>query len=607
MSETTARWDEHDPDQEELGFRTASFVQNDLLLSLIYFGLILFLPLILWNHVDDYVIFLWQVGMFTISAIRWLCRYTITSGKKDRTTDDFWNGVLIFLTLMDGLGWGIGGALLFPADSILSMSLVALLLIGIGGVGAVSYSARMLIAIPYLLCTVLPYITRLYATGGNEEFLLASMLGLLTIMFSFAADRLSLTLGTALQIDEQDEETIFALESQNEHLSNMVERKRNHVAHLENELTNITHELEKVHGVVTKHEKDLSLVCGRMINHLNDLETLKQTSLNDDQSKVLVRMEKNVRFLLERLGEDEIEEENTPQAVSGHEPAYDKDEASNSPVVLIVEPDSHEREKIEACLQELNLDYTSVEDVPAALSALCQAEDHFGYELIIASLYMPEMDGIGFAECLKDDQEFQSIRTILTYSDKLPSKNRLIKAGVDWVVQKETLKEDLPQAIESLVNGERLSQLPASIESLVEDTIQISLPPDEQEPITAPSSVDKSVLEGLRSSTTLNFIEIVNDFLEDAPRLISEARETLSKNDLPGLQRSIRELGNRSLHIGANDLADLAMSVESAITENGIDRVPGMLQMIEAEFIQVESVLLGELTNGALVSDPFKH
>ncbi len=582
--------DDHESelDSSELAFKTTSFIQNDLLLSLLYFGLILFLPLAIWNHVDHTLIYAWQGCMIAISAARWVCRLTLINNNQA-----FWNGTLIFLTLLDGLGWGVAAALLFPADSTLAISLTALLLIGIGGLGAVSYSARMVIAIPYLLAVTLPYTARLYLDGGNTEFLIASALSLLTIAFSFTADRLNINLTSALRANRQN--NIYQLEE-----------TQNHSKNLESQIIRNSQELEEVHQIISRCSEDLYNLAGTSINLLTDLDSLKQTQLDQNQNKLIQKIEKSARHLSNTLNEtDEFEQDKKVSPNIVISPA----ERKESPRVLIVNDDQHEAGEIESCISDLKFNYQHVENVPAALAVLCEAEasgQHF--DLVVANMWMPEMDGVSFAECLQDDPEFQEIKIILISSGELPSDKKLKNAGVSMIINKPVVAEELAHAFNDLV-GKKTSSLPASIEALIEDAIQVSLPASKHGNQNAQVSpiIDRYVIDGLRSSTTTNFIEIINDFLEEAPQLIEQAKTAYAENDHVKIQKSIRELGSRSIHMGAVGLVESAKKIEETIDDHGIENVMGMIQSIDAEFIQVESALLGELTSGVLFSNGLKH
>ena len=616
MTEDTIDSNTEDPENhfvdDELVFKTASFIQNDLLLSLIFLGLIIFVPLIVWNHVDHYLIFTWQGCMIAISTTRWLCRYTFVSQKDGGSLTGFWSGILIFLTLLDGLGWGISGALFFPADSTLTMSLIALLLIGVGGVGAVSYSARMLVAIPYLFCVVSPFVARLYFTGGNDEFMIASALVLLTAIFCFAADRLNLTLSSALEIDNQDDEVILALEEKNQQLKNAIQRETNRSKNLEVKMASNLHELEEVHNLIAQYNGELHLLAGKSINLLNDLASLKQTDMNHKQNQLLLSIEENVMHLSNILNEDDEDNgEQFPIDITDNHQDQIEPAGPEIKNVLIVDDDKGECQRIESCLRTINnLYYKTVDNVSAALTVLCEAESsNSHFDLVIAKMWMPEMDGLGFAECLQDDAEFRDIKFILISSGEVPSEKQLQKIGVSKIIGKPLNTAELSRSILGLIYGDEPSGLPTSIEIMIENAVQTSLHHDEQneQEKTPTPIIDQYVIEGLRSSTTINFIETVNDFLEDAPILIEQAKNAYMEKSNAEIKNIIREFGSRSLHMGAFGLVESAKEIEATINDGGTERIISMLQSIDVEFIQVESALLVELTEGMLLSNEIKH
>lgn len=215
------------------------------------------------------------------------------------------------------------------------------------------------------------------------------------------------------------------------------------------------------------------------------------------------------------------------------------------------------------------------------------------------------MDGLSFAECLQEDPEYNTIKFIMINGGQLPSEQHLCKAGVDFVIHKPVNINDLGQAVVSLINKDKQTILPVEIKTTIKDSAAISESDhidEEESPV-----IDRYVIDGLRSSAAINFIDIVNNYLEDAPQLIENARQQYQDKNLSELVKTIRELGSRSLHMGAIGLVDFSTVIEESINQQSTEKVRGMLQTIEAEFIQVESALLAELTNGALFSEGIKH
>jgi len=590
-------------DENALSFKTSSVIENSLLLSLIYIGLILFLPFILWNHVDHKLIFLWQGSMIGISVAHWISKTIFGSKTEKKLTNHFWSRTLLFLILLDGIGWGVFGAFLFPIESTLAMSLVALFLIGIGSIGAVSYSARMLIAAPYIMLVVLPYTIRLYVTGGYEEFLIATVLGFITIMFCFVADRLNISLNNALEIDKKDEDLILSLEDENFRLQKIIESKTTQSKNLEDQFAINVGEIENIHSIVSQYLQEQHYLAGNAINLLSDIRTLDLKDLDQEQRSLIKKIEEKARHLSDNLNNESDDKAET------------KLKLSNYNQVLIVNDDKSECKKIESILNDQDLSYEIVQNAPAALAKLCEAEaNNDCFDIVIADMWMPDMGGVSFAECLLDDPEFQDIKLIMLSSEEKINHERLKKLGIHQILKKPLQSDDLVHAFEKTleiqpISEKGVSNLPPVIEALVDDAIQISIPssePIEQKRVSSPI-IDRDVISSLRSTTNVNFIQIVNEYLEEAPKLIQQAEVAYLEKNYSVIKELIKELGSRSLHIGATGLVKSARNIDETIEHDGVERIMGMIQSINADFIQVESALLADLTSGALLSDHLKH
>lgn len=592
----------HDADT----YRTTSFIQNDTLLSLIFFGMILVLPLLVWDNMDDRIIFAWQGCMLIITASRWLGRYLFNQAITEASRG-FWSSTIIVLTLLDGLGWGLVGVLFFPADSLSGIYLAAIFLIGMAGVGATAYSARMTVAIPYLLCVLTPFMTRLLVSGVQENLILAGLLGLLIIIYCFVADKLNMTLSDALDIAGDEKAETRLEQSEISRLTGMLESAQKQRMSLENSLTQNVQELEDIKIILVQYDKELDRLTELAKTIITELAQLKNTGLNSEQNTFFSSILTKAQQLCSALSSDyQVTNAPAPETkqlcVSTEQtlPAANNNIAS----VLLIDDDINERKKIEACLRNLGFKYESVENVPAAIATLCEASAsgrHF--DIAIANMWMPDMDGLSFAECLQEDPEYNAIKFIMINGGKVPAEQHLLKAGVDFVIHKPVNIDDLSQAIISLLRHDQ-KQLPMAITSTLNDSASISLSDQslEESPV-----IDNYVIDGLRSSTSINFIDIVNNYLEEAPQLIESAKQQYRDQNFSALVKSIRELGSRSLHMGAIGLVDSSTRIEELINQKSTERVYGMLQTIEAEFIQVESALLAELTNGAFFSAGIKH
>lgn len=628
MSEETDGFDaaiEQLPDHE-LIFKTKCFIRNDWYHSAIFLLAVILTPVFTWGMVDDQLTFAWLGSMLFIAALRWFSGFRfyqeeskLNSYDDERSNSAFWSGATILLSLLGGLGWGVASILFFPADSQLQMSLAALILLGLSGAGAISYSARPIVAITYVACVISPFATRLFFEGGQYEFTLASFLCVIGVLYCLAADRISQMLDMALEFSTNNDELIQRLEEQNYSLYSTVEKeiqRRRKLEKAQQEVTQKNDELDKLlthlDEVLNEHTKELTEVS----RELEGLDYSKPESKDGLQA-----VKERITRLSESFSEGVSHDQADHQLACLPNPDHDK------PAVLLVNEDHNERKRIIGYLRDHDLVYQTAENVPEALSILCEwsARQHY-FDLVIANRWLPDMNGLELAECLNEDTEFQNLPVALINSGNSLTDDEVKKAGLAMIIERPVKPEDISAAIHHLAHDTKnTDEVNATTETLpldklVNEAAQISLPHNNQarpetESVTYSTEpwlldrpqkdqlIDQYVIDGLRASAPDRFPEIVNNFLEDIPQLINEAQTCLTARDSAGTLKSAREIGSRSLHMGAHRLVRLTKSVEQILDEQGMDKVYGQLQCIEDEFVQVESVLLSSITGDVFIPD----
>ncbi len=106
--------------------------------------------------------------------------------------------------------------------------------------------------------------------------------------------------------------------------------------------------------------------------------------------------------------------------------------------------------------------------------------------------------------------------------------------------------------------------------------------------------LDPAALENLREMVggdTEFIVELMNTFLEDAPRMLSEMRQALVSGDATLLRRAAHSFKSNSAEFGAMALSSLCRELEKAgkaCTFSGVDE---LLARTEAEYAQVKVAL----------------
>jgi HPt (histidine-containing phosphotransfer) domain-containing protein len=105
------------------------------------------------------------------------------------------------------------------------------------------------------------------------------------------------------------------------------------------------------------------------------------------------------------------------------------------------------------------------------------------------------------------------------------------------------------------------------------------------------ATIDAATFAELQESAGADFVkELVQTFLEEAPAMLSELRESLAAGQADAFRRAAHSLKSNSLTFGALALAALARELELG----GLDaaaRQPNALGPLEAEYARVARAL----------------
>jgi HPt (histidine-containing phosphotransfer) domain-containing protein len=111
------------------------------------------------------------------------------------------------------------------------------------------------------------------------------------------------------------------------------------------------------------------------------------------------------------------------------------------------------------------------------------------------------------------------------------------------------------------------------------------------------SAVDEGVLRALLDDMGGDaevVKELVQSYLEEAPRLLAEARDALAKADAPTVQRAVHTLKSTSATFGALALAESSKALEQAARTG---KLPSAAQLadLETQFAAVRGELVKRL------------
>ena len=107
-------------------------------------------------------------------------------------------------------------------------------------------------------------------------------------------------------------------------------------------------------------------------------------------------------------------------------------------------------------------------------------------------------------------------------------------------------------------------------------------------------AVDKATFDELKEMSGADFInELIDTFLDDAPKLIDELRSSLEANNADSFRRAAHSMKSNAATFGANELAMLAKELEMLGKENKLQETGDRLKALEEAFDSVRAELKG--------------
>jgi HPt (histidine-containing phosphotransfer) domain-containing protein len=106
--------------------------------------------------------------------------------------------------------------------------------------------------------------------------------------------------------------------------------------------------------------------------------------------------------------------------------------------------------------------------------------------------------------------------------------------------------------------------------------------------------VDRSIFEELKQMSGADFIdELVDTYLEDAPKLVQEMKTALQAKDAQSFRRAAHSLKSNSATFGATNLSTLAKELETLGKEDKLDAAGELLPAAERALASVADELKG--------------
>ena len=214
--------------------------------------------------------------------------------------------------------------------------------------------------------------------------------------------------------------------------------------------------------------------------------------------------------------------------------------------VLIAEDNVVNQHLASRILEKRGHSVTTVANGQEALEALAQGS----FDLILMDVQMPEMDGFEAARLIREREREtgQHIPIVaMTAHAMTGDRERCLEAGMDAYISKPLNAHELLQVVESLA--------PKSVQGA-------PAPSSDLQPLKSASFDLDDALARVEGDKEL-LSQVINVFLEDSPRLMTDIRVSIERGDAETLQRAAHTLKGAVSSLSAHRAAQLALSLEN--------------------------------------------
>ena len=241
--------------------------------------------------------------------------------------------------------------------------------------------------------------------------------------------------------------------------------------------------------------------------------------------------------------------------------------------VLLAEDNLVNQEVALAMLDNLGLSYETVTNGADALDIL--QRQHF--DLILMDCQMPTMDGFQATMAIRQSEQGtnQHIPIMaLTANAVSGDRERCLACGMDDYLSKPFTQEQLTTML--------AEWLPSAEAPQVDVT-------EEAETATAQETIyhelDPRAIENLRALRAGLLLKVLDIWLEESPKLLSQIQQSVAEPDFPVLLRAAHSLKNSAANLGARRLAQLCLQMEQQARQENPQELQNLLTEIEKLFM----------------------
>jgi signal transduction histidine kinase/DNA-binding response OmpR family regulator/HPt (histidine-containing phosphotransfer) domain-containing protein/PAS domain-containing protein len=214
------------------------------------------------------------------------------------------------------------------------------------------------------------------------------------------------------------------------------------------------------------------------------------------------------------------------------------------------------------------------------------------YDVVLMDVQMPEMDGLEATRHLRHElPESRQPRVIAMTANAMQGDREMcLAAGMDDYVGKPIRVEEL---VEALSKSRPLALGP---------------PLDGRSVTAGESETESPLLEPAALANLLSIVggefdflaELIDSFLEDAPKLLAELEQFIAAGDSSGVRRVAHSLKSNGADFGATTFSNLCKELEMKARSDVLDGAGDLAAQIVAEYSNVKVALAAVRRDGSI-------
>jgi two-component system sensor histidine kinase/response regulator len=228
---------------------------------------------------------------------------------------------------------------------------------------------------------------------------------------------------------------------------------------------------------------------------------------------------------------------------------------------------------------------------------------HNIYNIVLMDCQMPEMDGYEATAAIRASENTgqnnapRNTIIALTAHALDGDREKSLDAGMDDHLSKPFTIDQLKDIMEKHIKAGSVSY-PAREADTDKPSRVIPELADDKTGRSRTDGFDRTALEKIQaldtqgSSTLVK--TIVDHYLVETPKIVALLKDAVRNNNAPGIRNLAHSLKSASANVGAVALAEICRETEAAGKAKTIEDCPGLVAMIEQEYLTIKTVLEAE-------------